>query len=88
MATPSSVTTWVLLFIVLGYGESKYNGSNDAGGTVDRIQQQSLGSMLTVNGVGCKVANVVGVEDTRSLLAPESPHQNHSALFRKQVLQG
>jgi hypothetical protein len=29
----------------LGYGESKYNGSNDAGGTVDRIQQQSLGSM-------------------------------------------
>ena len=45
MATPSSVTTWVLLFIVLGYGESKYNGSNDAGGTVDRIQQQSLGSI-------------------------------------------
>ena len=45
MATPSSVTTWVLLFIVLGYGESKYNGSNDAGGTVDRIQQQSLGSL-------------------------------------------
>ena len=45
MATPSSVTTWVLLFIVLGYGESKYNGSNDAGGTVDRIQLQSLGSL-------------------------------------------
>ena len=45
MATPSSVTTWVLLFIVLGYGESKYNGSNDAGGTVDRIQLQSLGSI-------------------------------------------
>ena len=58
MATPSSVTTWVLLFIVLGYGESKYNGSNDAGGTVDRIQQQSLGSMLSVNGVGCKVCKI------------------------------
>ena len=74
MATPSSVTTWVLLFIVLGYGESKYNGSNDAGGTVDRIQQQSLGSMSVNRRLQLGVIEVESPQ-TQLLGPPSPPHR-------------